>query len=173
MEIKFCRRCGSPVTPKNDTMYVCANGHRLYYGSQAAVGVFIVSDDMVLLARRASDPRKGMLDTPGGFCDAGESLEETIVRELQEELHISPTDYSTPQFLCSGINNYEFDGETIRPLDVFFWVRADRSLKATPDDDVASVDWHAIDSIHPEDFAFITQRQALIKLKAQLKTRGI
>lgn len=175
MEIKFCRRCGAAVTPKSDTMYLCANGHRLYYGSQAAIGVFIVNNQSeVLLARRATEPRKGMLDTPGGFCDAGESLEETIIRELQEELHISPSEYSAPQFLCSGINKYEFDGETIRPLDVFFWARADKSLTVTPDDDVASVDWHPIATIHPEDFAFITQRQALTKLKAQLeiKTRS-
>ena len=42
--------------------------------------------DEVLVAVRARNPGKGLLDLPGGFVDPGESLEVALYRELQEEL---------------------------------------------------------------------------------------
>jgi len=117
---------------------------------------------------RGSAPRKGMLDTPGGFCDAGESLEETIVREIQEELHISPDEYTTPRYLSSGINHYEYGGEDIQPLDVFFWAKAKGELKPQADDDAESAAWYPIAQIDPKDMAFVTQSKALSMLKTAL-----
>ena len=50
-----------------------------------AAGVLVVRGDRVLMLRRAAEPRRGCLDIPGGFMDAGESIEGNARRELREE----------------------------------------------------------------------------------------
>lgn len=169
MEINFCRRCAAPLTQEGPTRFKCANGHVVFYSSQAAVGLFIINDKQeALLVIRGAEPRKGMLDTPGGFCDAGESLEDTTARELKEELHLEPDSYTTPQYLSSGINTYVYDGEDIRPLDVFFWAKARGELNPRADDDAASVAWYKLVDLDPKNMAFQTQQKALSMLKTAL-----
>jgi 8-oxo-dGTP diphosphatase len=42
----------------------------------------------VLLIRRKHNPFKGMWALPGGFIDMEETVEEAVVRELEEETHL-------------------------------------------------------------------------------------
>jgi NAD+ diphosphatase len=169
MEIKFCRRCGATVTQKSASEYGCINGHRLFYQSPPAMGVFLVNDNNeVLLVTRATEPGKGKLDAPGGFCDAGESIEEAAVREMREELHVEPTAYGPLAFLCSGVNDYEFDGEVQHPLDFFFWARVKGEITVQPDDDAAEAGWFAPADVLPDDIAFKTVRAAFEQLKKHL-----
>lgn len=56
----------------------------------AGVGAVIVAQDaargpVVLLIRRAQEPLKGEWSLPGGAVELGETLEEAIRREVQEE----------------------------------------------------------------------------------------
>ena len=48
----------------------------------------------VLLVKRAPTREwwPGVWDVPGGHCAPGESMEQTLVREMEEELGISPTE---------------------------------------------------------------------------------
>ena len=43
-------------------------------------------DGRLLLVRRAIDPWRGCWDIPGGFCEADEHPEQTVVREVREEV---------------------------------------------------------------------------------------
>ena len=43
-------------------------------------------DGKLLLVRRAIDPWHGLWDIPGGFCEAGEHPQQTVVREVREEV---------------------------------------------------------------------------------------
>jgi ADP-ribose pyrophosphatase YjhB (NUDIX family) len=45
----------------------------------------VVSDDRVLLCRRAIEPRRGFWTLPAGYLELGETLEEGAMREAQEE----------------------------------------------------------------------------------------
>lgn len=49
------------------------------------VGAVIVSEGKILLERRGNEPGRGQWSIPGGLVEVGESLEQTIVREVREE----------------------------------------------------------------------------------------
>ncbi|MFT4574191.1 MAG: 8-oxo-dGTP diphosphatase [Marinomonas primoryensis] len=56
---------------------------------KVAVGI-ILRDNLVFVALRKSDQHQGGLwEFPGGKCEASESAEEALVRELKEECGIS------------------------------------------------------------------------------------
>ena len=57
----------------------------LYDYPRAAAGVLVVKRGHVLLLERAHAPRVGYLDVPGGFMEAGETIEGAARRELREE----------------------------------------------------------------------------------------
>lgn len=54
------------------------------------VGGVVIDSGRALLIRRASEPLRGEWSIPGGMLELGETLEEGVVRELQEEtgLHV-------------------------------------------------------------------------------------
>lgn len=58
-----------------------------------AVGVIIGPDKKILIAKRPQTAHQGGLwEFPGGKVDAGESVHQALVRELQEELSINVTE---------------------------------------------------------------------------------
>lgn len=151
MEMNFCRRCGSPLASNNNHVYMCKNGHTLFANSSPCVGIFLLDqDDNVYLSVRGIEPRKGMLDTFGGFVDNEETLEQAIQRELQEEIGLNPDDYSTPVFLTSAIGHYPYKGETITILSSMFWARLQTTQPLQPADDVADIYTSPIKDINPK-----------------------
>ena len=57
------------------------------YPSQPIVGVgaVIVNQGKIVLERRGSEPSKGKWTIPGGLVELGESLENAVIRETEEE----------------------------------------------------------------------------------------
>jgi 8-oxo-dGTP diphosphatase len=49
------------------------------------VGAIIVDGDKILLEKRKNEPSKGKWSIPGGLLELGESVEEAVIREVQEE----------------------------------------------------------------------------------------
>ncbi|MGA3192871.1 MAG: NUDIX hydrolase [Candidatus Bathyarchaeia archaeon] len=49
------------------------------------VGAVIMQDGKILLEKRKNDPGRGKWSIPGGLVELGESLEQTVIREVQEE----------------------------------------------------------------------------------------
>ena len=54
--------------------------------------MFVVQDDQILLIEKLTGIGQGKVNGPGGKIDAGESAEQAIIRECQEELFITPHD---------------------------------------------------------------------------------
>ena len=57
------------------------------YPKQPVVGVgaIIICDGKILLEKRKGEPGKGKWSIPGGLVELGESVEDTVVREVKEE----------------------------------------------------------------------------------------
>ena len=61
------------------------------------VGGVVVRDGRALLIRRGKEPLYGRWVVPGGTVELGETLEEALVREMEEEtgLHVEPVEILT------------------------------------------------------------------------------
>jgi 8-oxo-dGTP diphosphatase len=70
---------------------------------------FVIRDGQMLLMRKKRGLGAGKINAPGGRLEAGESWQEAAVREVQEELCVTPLD---PVFV--GENRFQFvDGYSI------------------------------------------------------------
>ncbi|MCB1014909.1 MAG: NUDIX domain-containing protein [Acidimicrobiales bacterium] len=52
---------------------------------EACVGAVVVDDDRLLLVRRGRGAAAGTWSVPGGRIEAGETVQEAVLRELREE----------------------------------------------------------------------------------------
>ena len=103
---------------------------------------------------RAVEPGKGKLCMPGGYCDYGESLETALARELQEEIGLSPADYSTLEYLGSIEDQYPWQGDVTRLLSIAFCACLNPKAAIKPGDDAAAVRWFAPAAVPREQLAF-------------------
>jgi mutator protein MutT len=57
------------------------------YPNQPLVGIgaLIICNGKILLEKRGNDPGKGKWSIPGGLVDLGETVEQTVIREVKEE----------------------------------------------------------------------------------------
>lgn len=145
--MNFCRRCGAKLSQKSEGMFVCENSHTLFVNAAPAASVFFVRDDQVLLSVRGVEPFKGMLDSPGGFVEESESLEDALVREIKEELGITPDNYGDLKFLCSCTTQYPYDNEERTVLGTFFWANLNSDAQPVAADDVSDVKFIPLDDI--------------------------
>jgi NAD+ diphosphatase len=96
---KFCGRCATPTerVPGERCMRCPACGLLGYPRIAPAVIVLVWRGDEALLAHGARFPAP-FYSTLAGFVEIGESLEETIVREVREEVGI---DVKAPRYFAS------------------------------------------------------------------------
>ncbi|NXU56112.1 NUD13 protein, partial [Turnix velox] len=97
---QYCSKTGQP-TQKNvaGSKRVCHASGTTYYPQMSPVVIILVSDGRhCLLARQPFFPQ-GMFTALSGFCDLGENMEETVRREVAEEvgLEVESLQYSASQ----------------------------------------------------------------------------
>jgi NAD+ diphosphatase len=97
---RYCGRCGSAMTPaRTERAMACENCDTLLYPRIApCVIVLVTRGEDMLLARNARFPRP-MYSTLAGFIEAGENVEDTLRREVREEvgLELGETRYFASQ----------------------------------------------------------------------------
>jgi NAD+ diphosphatase len=86
---RFCGRCGQPTElVAGERARRCVACKTPFYPRIApAVIVLVTRGDTMLLARASTFPEP-FFSTLAGFVEPGESLEETLVREVKEEVGI-------------------------------------------------------------------------------------
>ena len=99
---RFCGRCGAPTQSCSaGHLLVCSNEqckHQLFPRIDPAIITLITDGERALLGRQASWP-PGRYSTIAGFVEPGESLEDAVVREVEEEtgIVIDVVDYHSSQ----------------------------------------------------------------------------
>ncbi len=90
---RFCGNCGTPTRHvAGERCVLCpACGHTAYPRISPAMMVLIQRDEHILLARHLNSP-SGFFTALAGFLEAGESIEEAIHREVQEEVGLQVRD---------------------------------------------------------------------------------
>jgi NAD+ diphosphatase len=86
---QYCGQCGAPTTVhEKDRATTCGSCKAFYYPRLSPSIITLVHrGDEMLLARNHRFP-KGMFSTLAGFVEPGESIEETVRREVFEEVGV-------------------------------------------------------------------------------------
>lgn len=162
-EPTYCPRCATALAPADDhgalrpTCPAC--GFIWYRNPVPAAGVLVVEQDRVLLVRRRWDPRAGAWCLPAGFMEAGETPEQTAVRELREETGLLAQ-------LTGLFGVYAgFDDPRVRAVLILYTAVRTGGVLA-PGDDALDAVWFPLARL-PDDLAFASHRQALAELRAR------
>lgn len=145
----YCPKCGRKGFSFNgEKVFTCkACGLEYYINPAPAVAAILqYPDGRIVLAHRKHEPRKGMLDLPGGFVDMNERVEDAVKREIWEELGVK---IDTMKFIGSFPNEYVFNGVSYFTCDMAFvcMIAGDTVLNAADDISDALV-------IKPEDINY-------------------
>jgi len=87
---RFCGACGSPTKPdKKERMLRCPNcGNMIFPRINPAVIVGVKNKDKLLLTQYAASRGVNYYALIAGFTEIGETMEETVAREVYEEAGI-------------------------------------------------------------------------------------
>ena len=150
--IRFCPRCGSNafITSDEGRSFNCEGCHfNFYINNSAAVACLIFDNEgKLLLARRAVEPSKGMLDLPGGFVEPMECAEAAVAREIKEELGVTVTN---AEYLGSFPNEYIYSGFSVFTVDMAFVCKVDDLAAIVPADDVSEVEFRFPKDVKKEE----------------------
>jgi len=90
---QFCGRCGVPLRTKADERAKeCPQCGLLHFPRLAPAIIVLVEQGNQLLLARSRHFMPGMYSVLAGFVEPGESLEETVAREVKEEVGIEIRD---------------------------------------------------------------------------------
>ena len=143
----YCGRCGSQtVHSEKERAMVCpVCGNTIYPRINPAVIVGIRNGDKILVTKYANRPNVPYYALVAGFAEIGETLEETVAREVSEEVGLKVKNityyksqpWGTAADMLAGFF-CEVDGDdTIRmddgELKIAKWVTADE-IELQPDD---------------------------------------
>ena len=158
--IKHCPGCGSlRLNWPSSKNFECADcGFTLYLNIASAVGVIIECQGKILFGIRKNEPKKGMLDLPGGFVDPDETAEDGARREVREELGI---DVGELKYFCSFPNRYLYRGIEYHTLDLIFLLQMDKQPDARAADDLEGFIWVRREDVEYEKIGFESLRKAV------------
>lgn len=106
--------------------------------STKVVSAIVQHGEKYLLIKRMNPPAKGMYAFPGGRVEQGETLEQAVLRELEEETGLSGKD---PKFYAQ----YDLAPEGSNFVLSVFKVIVEDISNATAQDDAEDLGWYHID----------------------------
>ncbi|MGW4461456.1 NUDIX domain-containing protein [Micromonospora sp. NPDC004704] len=165
-DASFCPRCGAPLPGAPPT--ACGScGYNLFVNARPTASLIVLDGDPVtprfLALRRAAEPRSGLWETPGGFCDGWEHPATAAVREGREELGV---EVKLGDYVGMYVGSYDYQGETLPVLDVFYLATIDAVAIRLDPAESSEMTW--FDLADPPTLAFETMDQAVRAAARQL-----
>ena len=121
------------------------------YPNQPIVGVgaIIMQNAKILLEKRKNDPGRGKWSIPGGVVELGESLEQTVIREVQEETGLI---VDAPE-LIDVVNQATLDesGKVRYHFVIVDYVVNLKSGTARAASDAADLEWVPLEQVEQKD----------------------
>ncbi len=149
----YCSACrGNTTFSDIEIAKICQNCKRVIYPhTSPAVLVLVEKDNKILLAR-SPHFRPKVYSVLAGFVEAGESLEDTLVREVAEEVGIK-------------VKNIRYFGSQSWPFENSFMVafRADYAsgeIKLCPNE-IEDAKWFSINNLPPLPFKSSLSRRLI------------
>jgi NAD+ diphosphatase len=137
---QFCGRCGNKTTIQtNERAITCPQCNLTVYPRiSPAIIVAITAGDKILLAR-GKNFRANFYSLVAGYADIGESLEDTVVREVKEEVGI---DVKNIRYYKS--QPWPFSGSMM----IGYWAEADPNQPVVIDEsEIVEADWYTRGSL--------------------------
>ncbi|MEI7579682.1 MAG: NUDIX domain-containing protein [bacterium] len=152
---QFCPRCKAALDQKNSPnprKITCTNCHLEYYLGPSAANAIVIKNAQgeILLVKRKDDPAKGLWDLPGGFVEFDETLEESIQREIKEELGLTLTNI---KYLTSAADYYLFKAVRYHTIGAIYTATTTET-NIPAHDDITATQFFAPTAIPWEQIAF-------------------
>ena len=120
------------------------------YPDQPVVGVggVILNDGKILLEKRKNEPGRGKWTIPGGLVELGETLEQAVIREVEEETCLKCVEGKDPK-LIDVVDNIDLDDRGkvkyhFVIVDYFVKVKGSNFKAAS---DAADLKWVLLDEV--------------------------
>jgi NAD+ diphosphatase len=145
---KYCGKCGSKTEKKTDERAIaCSNCNTSIYPKiSPAIIVAITCNNKILLASNSNFPAN-WFSLIAGYADIGESLEETVIREVKEEVGLDVKNiryYKSQPWPYSG------------SMMIGFFAKADDTQPIYPDKkEIMEAHWFTKDNLpnHPTNIS--------------------
>lgn len=161
MTYHHCPLCGSAYSEDayRDQKFHCQKCfYDFYISPKPCNGLFIENDQgEILLIKRKFEPDKGKWDVPGGFVDQNENLEQSTIREAQEELGVTIKDL---KYIGSYPDTYQYQKVT-SPSLIFMMSAVIESGEIKAQDDAEEFHFFSKDALPWDNLAFTFITQAL------------
>jgi len=156
---KFCPRCQKPLKKTSNRLIDCLSCGFHFYFAPAVTNAAIIENKKgeILLVQRKNHPKKGFWDLPGGFVEFKETIEQSLKREIKEELNIN---LSKIKYFSSYIGYYFYRGLDYPTLCFVFLAKLGRKTPLAGDD-ANKIKFFKKEKIPFKRLAFIEVRNAL------------
>ena len=158
-KFKYCPNCKAkiklsnrPASPAGRLIDCTFCGFHFYINPAPTNGLILENEKgEILLVKRKYPPKKGYWDIPGGFVDFGETIEESLRREIKEELEIDITDL---KYFTSTADRYLFKGVDYHTLCFVFLGKFVGKKNLSPSDDIDEIKFFSKNNLPFDRLAF-------------------
>ena len=162
ISFKFCPKCKGKFKKKENDLLVCTKCNLHYYINPRPCNAVIILNEKneILLIKRKLPPKKGYWDLAGGFTGLNESMEESVRREIKEELNIT---LDNIKYFLSLSGRYEYKGLKYYTLGFAYiaYVNKSQIKKIKPLDDVTDFKFFPLKDIPFEKLGFTVIKKTL------------
>ncbi len=158
---RFCGCCGAPtVLHEGERARLCVRCNLLAYPRISPAIMVLITRGRELLLLRSPNFPPGIYSALAGFVEPGETLEQTVVREVREEVGIE-------------VKNLRYFGSQPWPFPHSLMIAFSAEYASgdvTPDGrEVESANWYDIDQLPPLPFPASIAHRLIVSIAKQLR----